>query len=57
VVIMNQDGSPDVAADVEVGVRSGAITPIGVVLIVFGGVTLIAGVVLIVIGARGRRNS
>lgn len=56
VVVMNADGSPDVAADVEVGIRSDAITPIGVVMIVFGSLVLIGGTVLIVVGARGRRD-
>ncbi|MGI9645890.1 MAG: hypothetical protein ACR2O6_11340 [Ilumatobacteraceae bacterium] len=54
VVVMNADGSPAVAADVEVGARSGAVTPIGITLLAVGGVTLIAAVVLIVVGARGR---
>lgn len=57
VVVMNADGSPGVAADVEVGVRSDAITPIGIVMIVFGALVLIGGTVLIVIGARGRRDN
>ena len=55
VVVMNTDGSPAVAADVQVGARSGALTPIAVTLLVVGGVTLIGAVVLIVVGARGRR--
>lgn len=56
VVVMNADGSTNVAADVEVGVRSDAITPIGIMLIVFGGVVLIAGTVLLIIGIRGHRD-
>jgi hypothetical protein len=52
---MNADGSPGVVADVEVGIHSGAITPIAVVMLVVGGLTVIAGTVLIVVGARGRR--
>ncbi len=55
-VVMNADGSPDVAADVEVGLRSGAITPIGVTLIVVGGVMLITSITLLVVGIRGRRR-
>ncbi len=55
VVVMNADGSPDVAADVEVGLRSGAVTPIGVTLIVIGGLTALASIVLLVVGIRGRR--
>ena len=54
VVVMNADGSPAVAADVEVGFRSGALTPIAVTLLVVGGVALIGSIVLIVVGARGR---
>ena len=56
VVVMNADGSADVAADVEVGVHSGAITPISVTMLVVGGILVIGGTVLIVIGARGRRD-
>ncbi len=55
IVVMNADGSPDVAADVEIGVRSGAVTPIAITLLVVGGVLLAGAVVLIVVGARGRR--
>lgn len=55
VVVMNADGSPGVAADVEVGVRSDAITTIAIVMLVLGGIGVIVGTVLIVIGARGRR--
>ena len=57
VVVMNADGSSDVTADVQVGVASGAIVPIGVTLIVIGGVVFLGSIVLIVIGARGRRES
>jgi hypothetical protein len=53
---MNADGSPGVAADVEVGIRSGALTPIVIVLMVTGGIALIGGVVLITVGARGLRR-
>lgn len=56
VVVMNADGSRGVAADVEVGARSGAVTPIGVVLIVFGAIGTLLSIGLIVFGARGRRT-
>lgn len=56
VVVMNADGSPAVAADVEVGVKSDAVTPIAVVLLATGGAILLVGVVLIVVGVRGRRS-
>ncbi len=55
VVVMNADGAPDVAADVEVGIRSDAVTPIAVTLIVLGGLLVLAGVGLIVFGVRGHR--
>lgn len=54
VVVMNADGSADVAADVTVGVSSDAVLPIGIVLIVLGGIGVLGSVALIVIGARGR---
>jgi hypothetical protein len=56
VVVMNTDGSPVVAADVEVGARSGAVTPIAITLLVVGGIITAAAVALIVVGARGRRT-
>jgi hypothetical protein len=55
VVVMNADGSPDVRADVEVGVHSDAVVPIAVTLLVFGGLGVITAVTLIIVGARGRR--
>jgi hypothetical protein len=57
VVVMNADAAPGVAADVEVGARSDAVTPIAVTLIVLGGLTVLTGVGLIVFGARGRRDA
>ncbi len=57
VVVMNADGSPDVSADIEVGARSDAVTPIAITLIVFGGLTTGLAIALIVIGLRGRRTT
>lgn len=57
VVVMNADGSAGVAADVTVGVHSDAVLPIGIVMIVLGGIGTIVSIVLIVIGARGRRTT
>lgn len=51
VVVMNADGSPDVAADVDVGLRVGFLTTLIVVLLVLGVVLTAAAVVLIVVGA------
>ncbi len=56
VVVMNADGGPGVAADVEVGVRSGVVLPLALTLIGIGLVGTIAGVVLIVAGATGGRR-
>ena len=56
VVVMNADATSDVGADVEIGARSDAVTPIAIVLIVLGGVTVLIGVGLIVFGVRGRRS-
>ena len=56
VVVMNADGSPDVAADVELGLRSSAVTPVAIALIVSGLLVTSGAVVLIVIGARGKKT-
>ncbi len=56
VVVMNADGSPTVTADVQVAARSGALMPIAITLLVAGGLVTITAVVLIVLGARGRRS-
>ena len=56
VVVMNVDGSPVVAADVQVGARSGVVTPIAITLLVFGGIGTGISLMLIIIGARGRRG-
>ena len=56
VVVMNADGSPKVNADIEVGARSGAVKPIAITLIAVGAIMTTIAIVLIVVGARGRRN-
>lgn len=56
VVVMNADGSPEVSADIEIGARSDAVTPIAITLIVIGTIITGVSITLIVIGARRRRN-
>ena len=56
VVVMNADGSPAVAADVEIGARSGAVTTVAIALLVTGAIVTSMAIVLIVVGARGRRS-
>ena len=56
VVVMNADGSAGVSADVEVGAKSGAVTPVAIALLVIGGILVTVAITLIVIGARGRRT-
>ncbi len=55
IVIMNADGTADVAADIELGARSGAVVPIAVTMIIVGAVGTLGSIALIVFGARGRR--
>ncbi|HEY5663775.1 MAG TPA: hypothetical protein VIS05_07045 [Ilumatobacter sp.] len=54
VVVMNPEGAPDLAVEVEVGVRSSAVTPIGTFLLAIGGFFSAIAIVLLVIGIRGR---
>ncbi len=55
VVVMNADGSPNVAADVNVGAKIGALLPAALILLGIGAVLMALAVVLIVVGASGRR--
>jgi hypothetical protein len=55
VVVMNADGTPGVAADVEIGARSGIVVPVAVALMATGGIVVAIGTALIIVGARGRR--
>ncbi len=57
VVVMNADGAAGVAADVDVGFRSDAVTAVAVTLVVVGGVVVAAAIALLVVGIRGRRTS
>lgn len=58
VVVMNVDGSPGVMADVELGARTGVVTPIAIALMVGGAVVLLIALILIVGGTRrGRRRA
>jgi hypothetical protein len=56
VVVMNADGSPNVAADIEIGARSDVVTPVAITLLVAGAIGTAIAVTLIVVGARGRRR-
>jgi len=55
VVVMNADGSAAVSADVEIGAKSGAVTPVAIALLIIGGIMVAVAITLIVIGARGGR--
>ena len=56
IVVMNADGTPGVAADVELGLSSDAVTPVAIGLVVTGLLLTAGSVVLIVIGARGKKT-
>ncbi len=53
VVVMNADGSAGVAADVVVGAKADFVLPLGLLMLVIGGLGLVVAVVLIVFGAHG----
>lgn len=56
VVLMNADGSPGVAADVEVGAKADIALPVIVALAALGGFVAVLGVVLVAIGVAGERR-
>ena len=56
-VLMNADGTPGVAADLEVGTKAGFVLPLAVGMAGLGLVLLTGGVVLIIVAvSRGGRN-
>ena len=52
-VVMAADGSPGVVADADVGIKADIVLPVALGLVGVGLALLAAGVVLIVVGARG----
>jgi hypothetical protein len=53
IVLMNADGSPGVAAEVEAGAKSDVVAPLALGLLGVGAVLMAVAVSLIVIGAKG----
>ena len=56
VVVMNADGSPGFAADVEAGVRAGFVLPLAFIMLGVGFAVTVAAVVLIIGGTRSDRE-
>jgi hypothetical protein len=54
VAVLNASGVPGVSVSAVAGVRSAAVVPLGVGMVVVGLVLLVVGVVLVVTGVRGR---
>ena len=54
VVVMNADGSPGVAADIDVGIKAGFLLPLFITLLVLGLLGTIAAVVILVAAVHGR---
>ena len=55
-VVMNADGTPGVASDVNVGVKADFVLPLALIMLGVGLVFAIIGVALIVFGASGPRD-
>lgn len=55
-LVANADGSPGVAASMEVGAKSGLVLPLAIGLTVLGAIGVAVAVVLIVYGASGARR-
>lgn len=56
-IVMNSDGSPGVAADVNVGVKAAFILPLAFIMLGIGAVLMAASVALIVMGASGLQTA
>jgi hypothetical protein len=52
-VLMNADASPGILAEVTVGIRSGALLPVAISMLVVGALLLAGAVAIIVVAARG----
>lgn len=57
VAVMNEDGSPGVVADANVGIRSAALLPASVVALAIGAAGLAVAALLIVFGGLGLRST
>ncbi len=57
VAVMNADGSPGVAADVNIGIRSSAFLPVAFVLLGIGAVLSAIAAALIIFGGSGPRTT
>ncbi len=55
VVVMNSDGSPGIATSASVDIRAGFVLPLGLMLLGVGLLVTAGAVLLIVVGAGGRR--
>ncbi len=55
-VVMNADGSPGVAADVDAGAKAGFVLPLALILLGVGAALTAGGVILIVVAVRRGRN-
>ena len=57
VVLMNADASPGILAEATVGIRSGALLPVAISMLVAGALLLAVAVAIIVVAALARRGA